>query len=288
MNVDGKTAVVTGGATGIGAALARQLASRGANVIIADYDLPGAEKTAGEIGNGASAVQFDAANIESVDAMADKVWAQTGGVDLVFANAGVSSGAPLLHATQEQFDWHFAVNTRGVWATAKAFLNKIIAAERPGHLTITASEHSLGLQHVGAGVYTSTKHAVLGLAEVLRAETPETVGVSAFCPGLVATQLYDASRFGVVPEAPAEMKALGAAVMGKGMSADDVAKAAVDGTERGDFYIVTHATAFPAAERRYQEIKAAFDAQAPMTEEAKKYEVNNVVAAVLSELGGQN
>ena len=288
MNVNGKTAVVTGGATGIGAALAQQLADRGCKVIIADYDIEGAEKTASGLGGGATAVKFDAADIGSVEAMAEKVWGETGGVDFVFANAGVSSGSPLLQATPEQFDWQFGVNARGVWATAKAFLNRMIEAGREGHLTITASEHSLGLQHLGNGIYTGTKHAVLGLAEVLRAETPETIGVSAFCPGLVATELHNAGRFGVVPDAPAEMKAIGAAIMGKGMSAADVAKAAVDGTERGDFYIVTHPAAFAAAEKRYQEIKAAFEAQAPMTEEAKQYDVNTVVASVLSELGGQN
>lgn len=288
MEIPSKTAIVTGGASGIGAAIAAELAAQDARVVIADFDFEAASAQANLIGEPASAVRFDAADLASVDAMAQSVWNQTGGVDLVFANAGVSSGAPLLQATPEQFDWQFNVNVRGVWACAKAFLNLMIEADRSGHLTMTASEHALGLQHVGAGVYTSTKHAVLGLAEVLRAETPETIGVSVFCPGLVSTKLYDAGRFGVVPDTPAEMKAVGAAVMQKGMSPADVAKAAITGTERGDFYIVTHATAFAAAEKRFSEIKAAFDAQAPMTGEARQYEVNTVIATVISEFGAQN
>lgn len=285
MKVNDKTALVTGGASGIGLAMVRELAARGCRTIIADCDYAAAEKAANDLGQGVTAIAFDAADIASIDAMATQAWEETGGVDLVFANAGVSANAPLLEADAAAFDWTMNVNVRGVWATGKAFINKMIAAQRPGHFTITASEHSLGLQHAGAGFYTASKHAVLGLAEILRAELPETIGVSVFCPGLVETLLYDAGRFGVLPPAPEEMKAFGAAVMSKGMSPDVVAKAAIDGTQNGDFYIVTHATAFAAAEKRFGELQAAFAAQAPMSEEAKQYEVNKVVAELLEGAG---
>lgn len=286
MNVEGKTAIITGGASGIGAAIAKELITRGAAVLVADIDGDAAAAHAATLGANASALQFDAASVEAVEAMADRAWQQTGGIDLVFANAGVSAGAPLLQTTSEAFDWQFSVNVRGVWATAKAFISRMIADGRKGAFTVTASEHALGLQHLGAGVYTSTKHAVLGLAEVLRGETPDSVQISVFCPGLVATQLFDAGRFGVLPEAPAALKAMGAAVMNKGMSPEQVARAAVDGTERGDFYIVTHATALAAAETRFEEIRQAFADQAPMNEDAKQYEVNAVIASVMAELGG--
>ena len=285
MDVENKVAVVTGGASGIGEGLVRVLVARGCRVTIADYDKEKAEALATELKGNTKAVQFDANDVESIDNMAEQVWNETGGVDLVFANAGVSYGQPLLQATPEAFDWQFGVNVRGVWATGKAFINRMLAAERRGHFTVTASEHSLGLQHVGAGFYTSTKHAVLGMADVLRNELPpETVSVSVFCPGLVATNLYDAGRFGVTPAAPEEAKAFGAAIMGKGMSPMEVAERAVKGVENDEFFIVTHPTAFAAAEKRYGEIKTAFASQAPMTAEAEKYEVNKVVASVLAEL----
>lgn len=285
MNVEGNTSIVTGGASGIGAAMAHDLVKRGAKVIIADYDGEGAQTLATSLGGDCVAIQFDAADVASVEALAEQVWQDHGGVDHVFANAGVSAGSPLLHATSEAFDWQFAVNVRGVWATAKSFIGRMIDEGRVGQFTITASEHALGLQHLGVGVYTSTKHAVLGLAEVLRGETPDTVGISVFCPGLVATRLHDASRFGVVPDAPPQMKALGAAVMSKGMSAAEVARHAVDGAQRGDFYIVTHPTAFAAARKRFEELEMAFDTQAPMTEEAAQYDVQTVIASVLSKIG---
>jgi len=281
MQVTDKTAIVTGGGSGIGLAIARELAARGCKTIIADWDGAAAEQAAADIGGSAAAVQFDAADVASVEAMAAQVWDATGGVDFVFANAGVSANAPLLEADADTFDWTMNVNVRGVWATGKAFINKMIEAGRTGHFTITASEHSFGFQHAGAGFYTASKHAVLGLAEILRAELPDTIGLSVFCPGLVETRLYDAGRFGIVPPSPEDIKAFGAAVMSKGMAPETVAKAAIDGTQDGVFYIVTHATAFAAVEKRFGELQAAFAMQAPMTEEAKQYEVNKVVADLL-------
>jgi NAD(P)-dependent dehydrogenase (short-subunit alcohol dehydrogenase family) len=288
MEIKGKAAVVTGGASGIGEAIVRDLSARGCHVAIADFDMDRAQAIAEELGSSVSAHHFDAADMASIAAMAEEVWSRTGGVDLVFANAGVSKGAPLLQATAEEFDWQFSVNVRGVWATGKAFIEKMLSAERFGHLTITASEHSIGLQHTGAGFYTGTKHAILGMADVWREELPDSIGISTFCPGLVATQLFDAGRFGVGGEMPEPVKAIGAAIMARGMQPADVARAAIDGTERGDFLIMTHPAALAAAEKRFREIEQAFQAQAPMTEDAKQYEVPAVIAAVMAEIEEAN
>ncbi|MEQ9434288.1 SDR family oxidoreductase [Hyphomonas sp.] len=285
MNVAGKTALITGGASGIGAALSSELSARGAQVIVADIDDAGAETVARTAGNGAVAMAVDVASIDSINTLADRIRFEIGGLDLIFANAGVSAASPLLDAAQDAFDWQFAVNVRGPWALAKAFLPEMIEARRPGHFIITASEHALGLQHTGVGIYTSTKHATLGLAEVLRAEMPATIQVSIFCPGLVTTRLHDAARFGVVPDAPGDLKAIGEAISEKGMAAGTVAKMAIDGVERGDFFIVTHPTAFAAAQRRFAELEQAFSAQAPMTEDARKYDMNTIIASVLSQMG---
>ena len=284
MKVEGKRVVVTGGARGIGQALARELAARGCSVIIADFDAESGEALAQELGAGAEFIAFDATDVDSIERMAQTAW-DNGPVDLVFANAGVSAGAPLLEATPEQFDWQFGVNVKGVWATAKAFATRMIGAEREGHLVLTGSEHSLGMQHTQMGLYTGTKHAVLGIADVMRNELPETVKMSVFCPGIVATDLYDSDRYGVLPKGPDEARAFGALVMSKGMPADGIAKKAVEGVEADAFLIVTHPSSFAPAERRYEEIKQAYATQAPMTEGAEKFEVNTILEEVMTQMG---
>lgn len=283
MEVFGKTALVTGGASGIGAAITRELSARGAHVIVADIDRDGAEQVAESTDGTAEAMYLDVASIGSINELAARVCNEIGDVDLVFANAGVSAASPILDASPEAFDWQFAVNVRGVWALAKAFLKPSIDANKRCHFIITASEHALGLQHTGVGIYTSTKNAALGLAEVLRAETPDTIQVSIFCPGLVTTRLHDAARYGVVPEAPEELQSLGEAISKRGMPAQRVAQMAIDGVERGDFFIVTHPTAVIAAKERFTELQEAFTTQAPMTEQARKYDMNEIISSVLSQ-----
>ena len=287
MKVQDRSALVAGGASGIGEALVRKLVECECKVVVADYDLAAAQSLADELGDSVYAVQFDAADTASIEQMAEKAWQQLGGVDLVFANAGVSAGAPLLEATVEQFDWQFNVNVRGVWATTKAFANRMIADNRPGHIVMTGSEHSLGVQHAGIGVYTGTKHAVLGIADILRSELPDNVAVSVLCPGIVATKLYDADRYGVVDKAPEEMKVLGSMVMSKGKSAAEIADRTMAGIEAGDFLIVTHPNSFAAAEKRFEEIKQAFEGQAPYTAESKQYEMDAIVAQVMEEISGK-
>ena len=284
MKVDGKRAVVTGGAGGIGEAIARKLTERNCSVVIADFNTQAGEALSNELGDRAEYIGFNASDVASVERMAQHAW-QNGPVDLVFANAGVSAGAPLLEATEAQFDWQFGVNVKGVWATAKAFANRMIAKDHEGHLVLTGSEHSLGMQHTQMGFYTGTKHAVLGIADVLRNELPEGVKVSVFCPGIVATELHDTDRYGVLPKSPDDARALGAMVMSKGMSAEHVAEKAIAGVEAEEFLIVTHPTALAAAENRYRDIKNAFETQAPMSEDAKKFEVNTILAETLAELG---
>ena len=283
MDLRGTRAVVTGGASGIGRALAEELLARGAVVMIADIDGDRVREVAAELGPTVAAAQCDVADHAAVEALAEAAEHRLGPVDLVFANAGVTLSGPLLEATSEEFDWVFGVNVRGVWSTASVFARRMIATGRPGRLCITASEHALGLQHAGSGFYTASKHAVLGLAEVFRAELPSTLKVSAFCPGLVATEIHLSRRHGPPPQADPGRLAIAEAVMRRGMPAREVARAAVDGVMRGDFLIVTHAVSASAAEARGRAVAAAFAAQAPWSDGAERYDVNKVVAEVLAE-----
>jgi short-subunit dehydrogenase len=125
------------------------------------------------------------------------------------------------------------------------------------------------------------------MADVLRSELPANIGISVLCPGLVATELHLSGRHGPLPQLDASTLAVGAAVMARGMPARDIGRAAVDGVERGDFLIVTHAIALPAAKRRYDEIAAAFAAQAPWTDDAARYDVNALIPLALQDVAAQ-
>lgn len=280
MQIAGSTAVVTGGASGIGRAIVDALAARGARVLVADIDGDRAELVAQQVGQGATARRCDVADHAAVVALADYADDVLGGVNLVFANAGVSVGGALLDAQPEALDWILKVNFGGTWNTASVFGGRIRDSGRRGHLCLTGSEHSLGMQHAGMGLYTATKMAVLGLGDVLRDELPRTIGVSVLCPGLVDTELYLSKRNGPLQQDPEPMLAFAREVMARGMPASEIGRAAVDGVERGDFLIVTHPAAFAAATRRHDEIAAAFAAQAPNAPDAQRYEVNTVIAAV--------
>ena len=284
MDISGSCAVVTGGASGIGRAIAEQLVVRGCQVIIADIDGQRASDVAASLSHGVIGTQCDVGDHKSVQDLAKFAVKSFGRVDLVFANAGVSVGGSLLDATPVELDWIFGINVRGVWNTAAVFGRLMRERGTPSHICITASEHALGLQHSGIGLYTATKHAVLGLADVMRSELPANIGISVLCPGLVATELHLSKRHGPLAQDDDATLAFGQAIMDRGMAASDIGKAAVDGVQRGDFLIVTHPTALAAADRRYAEIAAAFAAQAPWTEQAARYEVNRVIAAVTEEL----
>jgi NAD(P)-dependent dehydrogenase (short-subunit alcohol dehydrogenase family) len=280
MDTTNKTAVITGGASGIGAALAAAIQSRGGQAIIVDIDGEAAEAKAAELGDGVSAMACDVSDVAAVEAMAEAAWPKLGGVDLVFANAGLGVGRPLLKATEAEFDITLNVNLKGVWATAKAFATRMIANDRGGHICLTGSEHSLGLQHPGNGFYTAAKHGVLALGDVFRAELPETIGMSVLCPGLTATGIGETSVKAAGLDAPnLQRAAMVQAVMAAGKPASEVAAETLAAIERGDFLIMTECSAYAAAERRADEVKAAFAAQAPMGgADEMKYHVDTVVA----------
>lgn len=277
----GKSAVVTGAASGIGLALARALVARGARVLMADIAEADLSREAARLG--AEHHVCDVADYAAVDGLAATALAHFETVDLVFANAGTIVNGALVSATPAEFDFIYAVNVRGAWSTIAAFARPMGDQTDGGRICVTASEHSLGFQHAGAGFYTASKHAVLGLAEVFRAELPEKVKISVFCPGLVATRLADAPRPADLPQPKESQRAFGRAVQAQGMAAADAARAALEGVARGDFYVVTHPNAYAAAKRRFEEIDAAFAVQAPAGADAERYDVNRIVSEMLSE-----
>jgi len=157
------------------------------------------------------------------------------------------------------------------------------AQATPAWICNTGSEHSLGVPHLHGGVYTASKHAVLGLSDVLRRELPSNIGLSVLCPGVVRTEFWNAARHR--PEAlggaPAASDEIAKEVIGHGMDANEIARRCICGVERGDFLIVTHPHARAFAEERWNLVREAFDAQAPSGGE--EFDANRLVARVLAE-----
>jgi NAD(P)-dependent dehydrogenase (short-subunit alcohol dehydrogenase family) len=286
MQVRDKVAVVTGGASGIGRAIGLALAENGAHVVVADVEEPRARQVAEEIashGVRATAAVCDVSKEESVEELAERTWREFGRVDLLFNNAGVSGGTWLLDSSSKDLAWLFSVNVFGVWYGCKSFGRRFRDQGTPAWIVNTGSEHSLGLPHIQAGFYTATKHAVLGMSDVLRSELPPHVGISILCPGVVKTDFWNASRnrpteFGGPAEAAKEIKA----IMDRGKEALEIGRQAVAGVERGDFYIVTHPHARGYVEKRCGEILEAFDAQAPFCEDEQRFDVTTIALEVFA------
>ncbi len=282
MQIAGNSAVVTGGGNGIGRAIALALARRGADVAVADIELDAAEQVAAEVaaeGVRSLAIAADVTRPEDVTALAETAWRAFGGVQLLFNNAGVIQPTkPLADTSREDFDWCFAVNVGGVMNCIREFAPRFVASGARCWIVNTGSEHSLGVPHLYAGLYTATKHAVLGLSDVLRRELPDRVGVSVLCPGIVESTLWRASerrqdRFGgAVPADPAA-----AATMQMGLPAEQVAQAVIAGVEAGNFYILTHPHVVEYARSRWQELEEAFAAQAPRYAGDDAYDVKEII-----------
>jgi NAD(P)-dependent dehydrogenase (short-subunit alcohol dehydrogenase family) len=185
-----QVSVVTGGASGIGKAIAAELVARGSLVVIADLDGAAAEATARELGSAASAATLDVADAEAVRSLVDAVVAEHGRLDVMVNNAGVAIGGLLEELDERHWAKAIDVNLRGVINGVTAAYPHL-RAQGHGHILNTAS--LAGLIPAPAMLpYTTTKHAVVGLSTALRAEAAsQGVRVSVLCPGFVDTPLLD-------------------------------------------------------------------------------------------------
>jgi len=189
-DLSGKAALVTGGATGIGAAISRALTKAGVRVAVADLDAAKAGGLAGTLDE-AIALHVDVTKRDLVDAALLEAERALGGLDIVVANAGVSSMCPALEITDEDWDFNFDVNARGVFLTNQAACRSFIARKHKGVIVNTASLAG----KVGAPLlahYSASKFAVLGWTQALAREmAPHGIRVNAVCPGFVRTSMQD-------------------------------------------------------------------------------------------------
>ncbi len=191
-----RTAVVTGGASGIGRSMARTLAGAGFSVAVADVDEARAGRVTTEIrseGGEAEAFTCDVSRFEEVEALAEGARERLGPVGVLCNNAGIGGGVGASMDERGVDDWErvLGVNLLGVIHGVKAFTPRMIEDAAGGHVVNTASMASF-LPSPGNGPYTTSKFAVLGLSEVLRLElAPHGIGVSVLCPGPFETGIWD-------------------------------------------------------------------------------------------------
>jgi NAD(P)-dependent dehydrogenase (short-subunit alcohol dehydrogenase family) len=187
-SVSGKVVAITGGAQGIGKATAAALVRRGARVAIGDLDRELAEKTAGELGGNAVALELDVTSRSSFEAFLEGTEKELGPIDVVINNAGIMPLNSLLEETDETARLQVDINLHGVLVGTKLAMARMVP-RRTGHIINIASQAGKA-GFAGAATYSATKHAVVGLSESARMELRDTgVEVSVVMPAVVNTEL---------------------------------------------------------------------------------------------------
>jgi NAD(P)-dependent dehydrogenase (short-subunit alcohol dehydrogenase family) len=248
-NLRGKTAFITGAASGMGRGMARIFAQEGINIALADIDAAMLEEARAEVaafGATARSYALDVSDRAAFYRVADAAERDFGKIHILCNNAGVGSGGPTLDETEDEiFDWMFAVNTMGPINGFKAFAKKLKKHGEGGHIVNTASIAGLRIAPgMNNGIYAGTKFAVVALSVAMQdAMAPHGIGVSVLCPAGVDTNIYKAGRvrpdrFGGPFER--EISPLMASLLKQGLSPDQIGRYVLRAIQDDDFFIFTH------------------------------------------------
>ncbi|MFZ0250047.1 MAG: SDR family NAD(P)-dependent oxidoreductase [Acidimicrobiales bacterium] len=260
----GKVAVITGGASGIGRAVADEAAAAGMRIVLGDIESgPLAEAVDALTGAGAEAigVRTDVSERASVEALRDAALDRFGAVHLVHNNAGIGLGGPIWEVSEEDWRWILGVNLWGVIHGVATF-TPLLLQQGEGHIVNTASIAGL-IAAPFLGPYNATKQAVVAISETLYKDLQAVaapVGVSVLCPGFVRTRIAESERNR--PEWAPDRDVEGAmAVRGvvqnlvdSGIAATAVAERVIDAVRTGTFYILTHPELEGAITTRFEDI----------------------------------
>ncbi len=268
----GKVAVVTGAASGIGLALARMLGEQGMRVALADIEADALQNAALDLekrGVEVLAVRTDVSQADSVNALAEETLEVFGAVHVVCNNAGVFAGGVSWEAPLEDYEWVLNVNMWGVIHGIRTFVPHLLAHGEAGHIVNTASMAAVTSLPYCA-MYTMSKHAVLSLSESLYHELKlrgARIGVSALCPEIVATQIGGGERnrpphlkrppgAGASPERDLTEQAVRDGLQ-TGTPPEQIAQRVLEGIREDRFYILAEDVWRRSCESRMEDIRLA-------------------------------
>jgi len=248
----GRTAVITGGASGIGLAVARRLGREGMNLVLADIEQPALDEVVAEFeaaGVPVIGVDTDVSDVEAVRRLAAATADRFGNVHVLFNNAGVGGGGPILEPDDlDIWNWVLGVDLFGVLHGIKVFGPAMVAHGEPCHIVNTASMAGL-MPTPGLGSYTVAKYGVVAMSETLSLETADTnLRVSVLCPGFVQTRIHESDRN--IPEnlvsldEPTEesefMRQMIGDLVSGGIPPEQVAADVFDALSTERFYVLPH------------------------------------------------
>ena len=262
-----RVAVVTGGASGIGRALARRFAGEGMKLVLADIEEPALEAAVKEFeaaGTETLGVVTDVRQAESVDALARQTLERFGAVHIVCNNAGVFAGGLSWECSVKDYEWVLGVNVWGVIHGVRSFVPILVEQDTEAHIVNTASMAGLTTFPMSSA-YHMSKHAVLALSECLYKElAAQKVGVSVLCPEMVATNIADGDRNRpeeLADAAPAASKTLVQQAIkdaiGRGISPDVLAERTFEAIRAERFYILADDSWREACNARLDDIREA-------------------------------
>ena len=268
--LNGKTAFITGGASGLGFAMAQAFLRQGMKVMIADIDRNAVDDALRDLSGGGGSVagaSCDVSDRASVEAAARETVEAFGKVHVVCNNAGIGVVGPIGTIAGRDWDWILEVNLKGVIHGTEVFLPLIQSHGEGGHFVNTGSMSSLVVRP-GREPYAATKFAILALSEgwAIQLE-PHNIGVSVLCPGYVRTRIGESGRArqerygGPNASAPNEQGDGGprASLMADAMPAGPVGERVVEAIKANELYVITHPEMKPVVAARFGRILRAFD-----------------------------
>jgi NAD(P)-dependent dehydrogenase (short-subunit alcohol dehydrogenase family) len=261
----GKTAFVTGGASGIGLSMGHAFAEAGMRVMLADIEAKPLEQAVAAFKGNLPEVRgvvCDVRDYAAVERAAQLTLEAFGKVHVVCNNAGVTGASGAENISLQDWRWVIDINLMGVVHGVKAFLPLLKTHGEGGHIVNTASMAGF-LPGTGFGAYTATKFAVVGISEALATELePQGIGVSVLCPGWVATLITESRRnwpkdYGAPPPS-GPMAEQFAELVRSGMAPSEVAALVLKAVQNNELYIFTHPHMRPPLEKRVDRFLAAY------------------------------